>query len=172
VKRLFLALLLMFCLLGPARAVEVGYGASPVQNMMATMWQFMEWFLGQQDPLLSRSVSPWHSGAPIADWYTPYTPATAPAWGSPWHGAESLEGVWQAPSGEYWLVRAERFLLDAGGGRLYRGTLRREGEFLRIQLPWGESEFAYQQRGDLLLLRDVEGRSTWLRRIVRGGWSW
>lgn len=179
-KRILLSLLLMFCLLGNARAVDIGYGGSPLVNMMTTMFDFMEWFLGRRAPLQNSYSLPWRYGYPISSWYTPYNATANPYpgqgyWDSspnPWAGMQVLDGVWRAQSGELWVVRGNRFALYPGNGREYRGEFMREGNFLLARMPWGEAEFEYRQRGDALVLRDVEGRGVLLRRVERGDWSW
>ncbi len=175
-KRILLSLLLVFCLLGNARAVDIGYGAAPMVNMMATMIDFMDWFLGRRDPLLHTDALPWRYGYPVSSWYAPYNalePYRYPGLGdNPWSGMPALDGVWLAQSGEYWQVRGNRFVLYAGGGRQYPGEFLREGNFLRTRLPWGEMEFEYRQMGEMLMLRDVEGQVMLLRRAEAGDWYW
>ena len=179
-KRILLSLLLVSCLLGNARAVDIGYGGSPMLNMMTTMFDFMEWFLGRRDPLLHSYSLPWRYGYPIASWYAPYNATANPNlyqeyWdnaSNPWAGMQVLDGVWRAQSGEFWLVRGNRFVLYPGNGREYPGEFRREGNFLLARMPWGETEFEYRQMGEVLVLRDVEGRGMLLRRVERGDWRW
>lgn len=153
------ALLLTFCMLGSARATDAGYDISPAWNVMGTMWEFTAWFLGNDN----------HAG--YGNGYTDYS--------APWWGArdsrlvsQGFDGVWRALSGEYWLVHGNHFTLYAGPYRQYHGEFRREGKFLRAQLPWGESEFTYRQLDDVLFLRDVSGRVMPLYRIHRGSWYW
>ncbi|MGM0593838.1 MAG: hypothetical protein ACQETD_04810 [Pseudomonadota bacterium] len=155
-RRLLTVMILSMVLVQPVRAVD------PATLMLDRMWDFMQWFLAQTDPL--------PDGYPR---YLPHRgPATMPPWVAQWGSPQVLDGVWQAASGEYWMVKGERFVLLTRGGRRFDGGFRREGPFIIAQLPDGEVEFAYRLRGDLLQLRDPNGRGMTLRRLWRPGWGW
>lgn len=158
-KRVMTAMLLVFCLLGSARANDTGYGIPPAWSMMGTMWEYMEWFLGRDERV------------PYGGGYYHYP---VPGWSADDYrfSTEGFDGIWRALSGEYWLVQGSHFTLYAGPYRQYHGEFRREGNFLRARLPWGESEFSYRRLDDVLLLRDVSGQVMPLYRIRRGGWYW
>ncbi len=188
-KNLLSAALITLMLLGAgnSRAADFNYsGASTgsmAGSMMSAMWDFMEWFLGQRNNAGRNSYGYGGWGNPAAGygrmggsnpaasnpyryrdyWDDPY---------NPWVGMQPLEGTWMAQSGEYWVVRGNRFVLIDSNQQKTGGEFYVEGDFILTRMPWGEVEFEYRQMDDVLILRDVNGRIMLLRRIEAGGWSW
>lgn len=181
-KSLTLLLLLMLSWGSALPAADFNYRGSGMLNMMGTMWDFMEWFLGRREALSRYSTLPRRFNSPMLSWYdnsfmrsagTPYRQHQY--WNesvSPWMDMQSLDGVWLAQSGEYWYVRKNRFVLVKRDDSRYSGEFVLEGNFILVRLPWGEIEFEYRQMDDALLLRDVQGRLMLLRRVEEGGWRW
>lgn len=151
-----LSFALLLCLAAtPVRAFAPVPVQSAAAEMMYTMWELMEWFFERRPPGYG---APWRYGDPAASWYAPHL--------------QTIDGVWLSPAGEYWLVEGERFLFVTAAGVRYEGWLRREGRFIRVALPYGEREFDYRLRGDTLMLRDVTGQVTSLRRVRHPQWNW
>lgn len=171
---------MLLSLSGTPRAADFNYRGSMALNMMETMWDFMQWFLGRRDPFNGVSSLPWRYDNPVASWYAPYGNGYGPSsWGdpygyapgNPWGNTQSLDGVWMSPSGEYWFVRGRQFVYRSGGESV-PGEFELQGSFILTRMPWGEIEFEYRQMGDVLVLRDLDGRVTMMRRIEQGGWRW
>ena len=156
------SLLMLLALVMPAQAVDdlYGYyGERPVDSL----WRLMDRFLDRRDgwhryrdglrhPPPNYSVSPWtHQG---------------------WGGADSLEGVWLAQSGEYWQLRRGRFTLVRPWGGVTHGEYVREGYFLRLFGPWGEQHFEFRQLGEMMMVQDVHGSFGLLRRVQASQWHW
>jgi hypothetical protein len=56
----------------PLPPISVTAARLPMINMMATMFDFMEWFLGGRDSLLNADSLPSRYGYPVSSWYPPY----------------------------------------------------------------------------------------------------
>lgn len=143
------------------------YSGSVAGSMMSTMWDFMEWFLGNRyrnGPHAFNGRTPSRNPYRYRDyWEDP---------NNPWVDMQPLEGVWQAQSGEYWYVRGSRFVLVDSSGNKSAGEFHVEGDFILTRMQWGEAEFEYRQMDDVLILRDINGRIMLLRRVEAGGWNW
>jgi hypothetical protein len=165
-RRILAVVMLLFSLLGPVRATEFNGAGAAAVDMMNIMRELMAWFLDRRGPAPERYPLPWQYGSAIDPYRDLYAlPLEHPA-------PQVLDGVWSSPSGEYWLVKGNRFALVNRSGQRFDGMLRREGPFILIRLPQGEQEFAYRLRGELLVLRDVTGLAVTLRRIRRPQWRW
>jgi hypothetical protein len=173
-KKVLSAALISFVLLGAGnlRAADLyysgNYAGAMAGSMMGAMWDFMEWFLG-------RRYGRWNTPYGYSNWGSPVSPYRyRDYWDepNPWVEMQPLDGTWLAQSGEYWYVRGNRFVLLDSRGNRSSGEFRMEGEFILTRMPWGEVEFQYRQMGDVLILRDVNGRLMLLRRIEAGGWNW
>lgn len=160
---------LMLALGGPLQAAEWPYygpyNDSPARNMMASMWDFMDWFLGRRyGDWGGRGWDPYGPYAPpYSGWDDPFTP---------WQEVPPLDGTWQAQSGEIWYLRGHNFVLLDNGGARTPGEFYLVGEFMRVRMPWGERELAYRQFNGLLVLSDVNGNQTVLHRVGAAGWNW
>ncbi len=152
-------LLLAVLLLLP---VHVGAGSwQPLVSgaMVDRMWDLMAWFSGRDGYREPRwGVSPF----PPSDYS--YRPGSG--------AGVSLQGVWLAPSGEYWVVRQGRFVLIQPWGAATHGEYLREGNFLRVFGPWGERRFELSLIGGMLVLRDTQGQITMLQRVQAADWYW
>lgn len=144
-------------------------------DMMNTMWLFMEWFLDGASPYRDHYGYPGSNTGPINHWYFPYAGPAAPGfnnWQDTWFYPQVLDGVWQATSGEYWLIKGGHFILVTPDGRRFDGGIKREGPFIRVHLARGVREFKYRLWQDLLVMQDIDGQTVTLHRVRRPQWSW
>ena len=175
VKHLTVAMMLVCCLGGPVRAEAFNTGNSAAADMANTMWEFMEWFLDGGNSYGGPYGYHGRYGDSPNHWYFPYSASgwyDNNHWPDPWSYSQVLDGVWLAASGEYWLIRGERFILVTPDGRRFDGQFGREGPFIHVRLAQGTREFAYRLWREMLVLQDVNGQSVTLRRIRRPQWSW
>ena len=138
----------------PAQATD-RWASEPGHTLFDNMWRLMEWYSGRQ---------PLHSA--------PHRGGHSPRWQDDWSELGSLEGVWLAQSGEYWVVRRGRFVLIQPSGDAVHGEYQREGHFLRVFGPWGEQRFEFRQMGDVIMVQDVHGQVGLLRRVQAAHWAW
>lgn len=172
VKRLFFSAALVVCLIGPVRAPAAYSNASAATDMMNTMWLFMEWFLDGGTPYRNPYG---FSGEYGSHWYFPYSGPDRTGldyWQGAWRYPQVLDGVWLASSGEYWLIRGERFILVTPDGRRFDGGFKREGPFIHVNMARGKREFTYRLWRDLLVMQDINGRTMTLQRVRRPQWNW
>lgn len=157
-----LGLVLCLCWLWvtPLQAQE-RWPAQAGVGLMENMWQLLEWYSGRQSSWRSPSGMRPRQGESV------FLP-----WHEDWHDLGSLEGVWLAQSGEYWVVRRGRFVLIQPWGEAVHGEYRREGHFLRVFGSWGEQRFEFRQMGDVIMVQDVHGQVGLLRRIQAAHWAW
>ncbi|MBF0470102.1 MAG: hypothetical protein HQL48_01875 [Gammaproteobacteria bacterium] len=85
-------------------------------------------------------------------------------------GYVGIEGIWSAPSGEYWAVKANQFIFFGLNGTPMRGEYTIRGDWIMANsYPQQGRESVtihvqFRQMDDLLLLRNQKGQVTLLQR--------
>jgi hypothetical protein len=87
----------------------------------------------------------------------------------PWGGAagNALDGIWEGRDGGLFIVRGQRFRLQAAQGGHIEGLVQRSGDRLALYEPSSESVKAYEiamQQGRMVL-RDERGQTYLYRRL-------
>ena len=150
----------------PLALASGGWNSGLSANIVDNMWQLMEWFSGRNERDRYGPYRGWRDGP-----YDSLAPLRRPP-SADWADIGGLEGVWQAQSGEYWVVRRGRFVLYPAFGGMVQGDYLREGHFLRLFGPWGERQFEFRQMGDVMMMQDVTGQLSILRRVQSAHWAW
>lgn len=119
--------------------------------------------------------SAWRGEQPYTDSYGRYgdapdggTALPAPQRHS-WGGNVDLDGVWESPNGERWLVRGNRFWVQAGPDSYREGRFEIRDNSLFAQVPKAgvSAIYEYMQMGDTLMLRDRDGNTLLFNRVER-----
>lgn len=202
VKRLLVAFLLLFSLLGNIQAADLTMSGSGslAARMMNAMWDMMEWFFTQRRPEY-RNIpwnyvypgSPWNYSYPTSPWQRTATgpwsgPLNIPwdqGYGYPDYGPSgfsypsiwgTLDGVWRASTGEYWIVQGNRFVLYGGGDRYLSGNISIQGDHIIAYIPVTGMTFDYRYWlvDGMLLVRDEFGNAMVLDLVqpTAGNWQW
>ncbi len=86
-----------------------------------------------------------------------------------WGGSVDLDGVWESPNGERWLVRGNRFWVQAGPDSYREGRfeIRDNSLFAEVPEAGASAIYEYMQMGDTLMLRDRDGNTLLFNRVER-----
>lgn len=186
-KRLLITLVLLCSLSPQVQGADLSFAGngSMAMRMMNAMWDMMEWFVEQRRPGY-RSIpwnyvypgSPWTYRYPASPWdrraHDPWRQggtafANAPLWGT-------LDGVWRATSGEYWIVQGNQFALYAGRDRYLHGNISVQGDHILAIIPATGMTFDYRYWlvEGMLLVRDEFGNAMVLDLVqpTARNWSW
>ncbi len=84
-----------------------------------------------------------------------------------WGGTVDLDGIWQAPNGERWYVRGDRFWLQAGPDDYREGRFEIRDNSLFAEVPKAgvSAIYEYMQMKDTLMLRDRRGETLLFHRV-------
>lgn len=199
-KRLLITLLLLFSFTGPVHSTTVTMSGSLAGQMMDAMWDMMEWFVNQRGSSY-RNVpwnyvnpgSPWTYTYPVSPWNSiNHNPWSQPGrWGGgPWgegigpYGEilpypepwNTLDGVWRATTGEYWIVKGNQFVLYGGADRYLRGNISIQGDHIIAYIPASEMtfDFRFWLKDGMLIVRDNYGQAMVLDLVqpTASHWQW
>lgn len=179
---------------------------SVAARMMESMWDMMEWFFTQRSPSYRsvpwnyvNPTSPWTYTYPGSPWNSMNNnPWSQPGRfgnrnnpvGSPWGPGfnpqadgsrfpdlwNSLDGVWRATSGEYWIVKGNQFVLYGGGDRYMTGTISVQGDHIIANIPVTGMTFDYRYwlMDGMLIVRDEYGQAMVLDLVqpTASHWQW
>jgi hypothetical protein len=88
----------------------------------------------------------------------------------------SLDGVWRATSGEYWIVKGNQFVLYGGGDRYLTGNISVQGNHIIAYIPASGMSIDYRfwMVDGMLIVRDEYGSAMVLDLVqpTAGHWQW
>ena len=82
---------------------------------------------------------------------------------------QTLQGVWESPSGQRWIVEGNRFRVQSGPESFRQGWYEVSDARLIAHIPDAglQREYFYVQAGDKLMLQDRAGNAFLFRRVQR-----